>query len=331
MEIMQVTESLRDLLQDLFLQESISLKYFFEHLNLQSSEKILQAILQCEGIVFLTGIGKSGHVAKKIAVSMTSTGTRALYISPVDSLHGDIGLVTKEDLFIFISKSGESDELLNLIPFIRNKGASCIAIVSEQNSRLSKAADISIALPIDKELCPFDLAPTTSTSIQMIFGDVLTIALMRIKNFTIDQFATNHPGGKIGKRITLRVKDLMRAHDMIPSCYPENPLKDILAEQSNKQAGCIFIVDHQNTLVGIFTDGDLRRSLQKYGAKALDIPMKELMTKNPRFTRPETFAWDAMKYMEADQKRPITVLAVADDTQKLVGFIKLHDILQSNV
>ncbi len=328
---MQVTDSLRDLLQDLFLQESISLKYFFDNLNLQSAEKILQTILECKGIVFITGIGKSGHVAKKIAVSMTSTGTRALYISPVDSLHGDIGLVTKDDIFIFISKSGESDELLNLIPFIRNKGSSCIAIVSESNSRLSKAVDLSMTLPIDKELCPFDLAPTTSTSIQMIFGDVLTIALMRIKNFTIDQFATNHPGGKIGKRITLRVRDLMRSGEMIPQCYPENALKDILGEQSNKQAGCIFVTDHSDILVGIFTDGDLRRSLQKHGAKALDLPMKELMTKKPRSTKPDVFAWDAMKYMEADQKRPITVLAVADDNHKLVGFIKLHDILQSNV
>lgn len=328
---MQVTDSLRDLLQDLFLQESFSLKYFFDNLNLQASEKILQAILECRGLVFLTGVGKSGHVAKKIAVSMTSTGTRALFISPVDSLHGDIGLVTKDDLFILISKSGESDELLNLIPFIRNKGAACISIVSEQNSRLSKAADISITLPVDKELCPFDLAPTTSTSIQMIFGDVITIALMRLKNFTIDQFATNHPGGKIGKKITLKVKDLMRAGDMIPRCFPENTLKDILAEQSNKQAGCIFVTDHKDVLLGIFTDGDLRRSLLNHGADALDLSMQELMTKNPRSTHPDTFAWDAMKYMEADQKRPITVLAVADHDKKLVGFIKLHDILQSNV
>ncbi len=328
---MLVTNNLKDILQDLLIQQNASLNYFFKKLDLDAAEKILNVFFECKGIIFFTGVGKSGLVAKKTAVSMTSTGTRALYINPTDSLHGDIGLVSGDDIFVFISKSGETDELLNLIPYVRNKGARCISFVSEENCRLSKAADLTMLLPIDKELCPFDLAPTTSTSIQMIFGDVLAVALMQLKEFSIHQFATNHPGGKIGKRITLLVNDIMRTGSMIPLCRTTDLMKDILEEQSNKQAGCIFVVDKDNVLQGIFTDGDLRRSLQKHGSKTLTMPMSEIMTKNPRYIHPEMFAWDAMKLMEADQKRPITVLAVVDAERKIRGLVKHHDILQSIV
>lgn len=328
---MLVTNQSKELIQELFIQECASLNYFFKHLDLDASEKILEMFLACQGIIFFTGVGKSGLVAKKIAVSMTSTGTRALYISPTDSLHGDIGLVSSNDIFVLISKSGETDELLNLIPYVRNKGAQIVAIVSEKSNRLSRACDASITLPIDKELCPFDLAPTTSTSIQMIFGDVMAIALMRLKNFTIDQYADNHPKGKIGKRITMRVKDIMRTGPMLPICFPEDHLQDVLPEQSEKQAGCIFIVDKDRVLKGIFTDGDLRRAIQKHGSKALGQPIEKVMTQNPRFISPEMFAWDAMKLMEADQKRPITVLPVVDDAHRILGLLKHHDILQSIV
>lgn len=278
-----------------------------------------------------TGVGKSGLVAEKIALTMTSTGSRALYLSPINALHGDIGIVSSQDIFIMISKSGESEELFNIIPSLRNKKVKLVGIVSNMNSRLAKACDFVIYLPVEKELCPFDLVPTTSTVVQMIYGDLLAVALMRMKNFSLDQYALNHPAGRIGKRISLKVSDLMIQGENIPLCAPQDLLMEILVELSHKRCGCILVVDEQKHLLGIFTDGDLRRSLQKFEARALQMPIRELMSKSPRWIAPERLAWESMQLMEIDQKNAITVLPVLDADQVVVGLIKLHDIVQSGL
>lgn len=319
------------MLEELLKKEKDYLNYFFENLDMKAAEKVLQMMKECQGILMYTGIGKSGLVAEKISTTMTSTGTRALFLSPTNILHGDLGIVTDKDVFILISKSGESEELLSLIPYIRNKGAKIIAIVIKPESRLVKASDLSIHLPFQHELCPYDKAPTVSAVIQMIFGDILAIELMVQKKFSLDQYAMNHPAGRIGKLINLRVKDLMITGPGIPTCSPGDKLIDTLVELSNKRCGCVLILDANNILLGIFTDGDLRRSLQDKGTDALQTTMQQLMTKTPRTAGPNVLAAEAVKLMEGDQKNPITVLAVVDDSKKVVGIIKMHDILQTGI
>lgn len=312
-------------------EEKKHLDFFFTHLDLNESEEILKILADCKGVLFFTGVGKSGIIAEKIAMTMTSTGTRSLYISPTNALHGDIGIVSDKDIFIILSKSGESDELFSLIPFLRNRGVKLIAIVSNPQSRLAKACDHLLNLPLMRELCPFDLAPTTSTVIQMIFGDILAVALMKLKNFSLAQYAENHPAGRIGKRITMKVKDLMITQTGIPLCKGEDKLGDTLVELSNKRCGCVLIVDEMQTLKGIFTDGDLRRALEKHGAKTLDLNMHDLMSRTTRWISPDNLAWEAMQKMEADQKNAISVLPVLGEEKKVVGIIKLHDIIQSGI
>lgn len=318
-------------LKDLFDKERQYLNYFFDHLDLAAAEKILEILNKCEGLIFFTGVGKSEVMAQKIAVTMTSTGTRALFVSATNALHGDIGIVSEKDVFVILSKTGETEELLNLVPFIRNKGAKIIAIVSNANSRLAKACDYSIFLPVEKELCPFDLVPTTSTQIQMIFGDAMAIALMSLKKYSLDQYAKNHPSGKIGRRITTRVKDLMISGQGIPIGSEKDTLLNTLVELSKKRCGCVFIVDDNNILQGIFTDGDLGRALNAHGSKALEKTIGELMVRSPRSIGPDVLAWEALREMESDQKRAITVLAVLDEKRKLLGLIKMHDIIQAGI
>lgn len=319
------------MLKELFDNEREYLNHFFDHIDLKATEDLLQILAKCEGTMIFTGVGKSGLVAKKIAVTMTSTGSRALFLSPINALHGDIGIVSQKDIFIAVSKSGESEELFNLIPYLRNKDIKLIAIVSNPKSRLAKASDFFVSLPLEKELCPFDLVPTTSTVIQMIYGDVLAIALMKLKNFGLDDYALNHPAGRIGKRIALKVSDLMIKGDHIPLCKPQDKLMDLLVELSRKRCGCVLIVDERMQLQGIFTDGDLRRSLQKHGSQALALSMEELMTPKPRSISPQSLAWEAMQLMEKDQENAITVLPVLDENRAVVGLIKLHDIVQTGL
>lgn len=321
----------QQILERLFTQQKHSLDYFFETMNLAELEAFLEVLGACKGMIVLTGVGKSGLVAKKMAVTLTSTGSKALFLSPTNALHGDIGILNPNDIFIVFSKSGESDELLNLIPFVRNQGVKILSIVCEKENRLSLASDHSLFVPMERELCPFDLAPTTSTTIQSIVGDILAIALMEKKNFSMQQFAKSHPAGRLGKRILIKVKDIMLNDGAIPLCRPKDLLVDTLVELSDKQCGCILVTDTEGKLEGIFTDGDLRRALQKKGGEVLQQEMHSLMIKNPRVTNADALAWDAMKQMESNQKHPVMVLPVVDESNLVVGIIKMHDLIQSGL
>lgn len=318
------------MLKKLFKEQRLLIEDFFDQLDVKAVEALLQIFLDCSGAVVFTGIGKSAIVAKKIAMTMLSTGTKAFYLSATNALHGDIGMLTKDDVFVILSKSGESDELCDLVPYGRNKGAFLVSITCSEENRLSRASDLSITLPLKRELCPFNLAPTTSAAVQLIFGDVLATALMQMKKFSLDQYALNHPSGKIGKKITVRVKDLMITGSCIPSCREDDKLIDVLDELSEKRCGCVIIVKEDQRVCGIFTDGDLRRSIQSKGIDFRENTMKELMTKNPKKVSSDLLAWDAMKVMESDQKHPVMVLPVLDE-DKLVGIIKMHDIIQSGI
>ena len=314
------------MIENLFNEQRSLVNAFFDTVDLKQAQKVLDLCLECQGKIVFSGIGKSGIVAEKLATTLTSTGTPAVHLPPTNALHGDIGIMAPEDLLILLSKSGESDELLDLVPLAKQRRVKTMAWVSSPTSRLAKLCDVAMTLPLKKELCPFDLAPTTSSALQLIFGDILIVALMKTKKFSLDAYALNHPAGAIGKKATLVVQDLMLTGDALPTCKASDLLKDVLVELSQKRCGCVLIVDGSE-LLGIFTDGDLRRALQ-LTENALDLPMSELMQTRFLSVDPGTLAFDALKQMEGEKR--IMMLPVLKDHQ-LVGLVHLHDILQQGL
>lgn len=318
------------LIKSLFTQQKEYIDFFFDHVDPLQAERFFEICLQTQGLLIFTGVGKSGIIAEKIALTLISTGTKALYLPPMNFLHGDIGIVTSNDTIVMLSKSGGTEELLNLVPYFKKRGAKLLSMVSNQESRLAKQSDCFIHLPVKQELCPLDLAPTTSTAVQLLFGDILTAALMRAKNFSVDDYISNHPLGAIGKKMTLKVKDLMKKQLDIPLCGPKDMLMDVLVELSNKKCGCLLVVNEGQELQGIFTDGDLRRALQGSGSRVLEKKMEELMNMCPIAIEQETLAWDAIKLMQKDPKRWVMVTPVIEQ-KKVVGILRMHDIIQAGI
>lgn len=318
------------LLKKLFTDQLSHLTHYFDKIDLARAEEIVHRCAETKGLLVFTGVGKSGIIAEKIAMTIVSTGTKALYLPATNFLHGDIGVITSDDCVIMLSKSGETEELVNLIPHIQKRGAKTIAWVSNLQSRLGVQADLSILLPVEKELCPFDLAPTISTEVQLLFGDALAIALMKKKGFTIDSYGENHPSGMIGKKATIAVKDLMVPYDQLPICHPSKTLNEVLPEFSGKRLGCVIISDENGAFQGIFTDGDLRRSLQSLGSSVLERKLEDLMTRCAITTHASEMAWDALKMMQKEPNRWIMMLPVLEGGQ-IVGLIRMHDIIHAGI
>ena len=318
------------MLKDLFEEYQRNLNYFFDHIELDKAQKIFKLFLHCKGMLIFTGVGKSGIIAEKLAMTMISTGTKALYLPPMNALHGDIGIVTKKDLFISISKSGESEELLELIPYAQKKGATTIAWVSNPQSKLLNICNLGIYIPLDKEICPFDLAPTTSTATQLIFGDVLSVALMKVKKFSLDDYALNHPAGSIGKKISLTVEDLMLKGEGLPICKSSDCLRETLVTLTDKKCGCLLVVDKQDHLKGIFTDGDLRRTLQKDPTTVLEKTMDELMTPSYIATEKGKKALEALRLMQNNPQKWVNIIPVVE-SKRLVGLIRMHDLVKAGI
>lgn len=312
---------------DLFKKKRRYLNYFFDHLNIEKANQILEVLYSCKNNIIFTGVGKSAIIANKIAMTMLSTGTKALFLPAADALHGDIAVLCEDDVFVVFSKSGETQELLTLIPYVKKRKAKVVAIVSNENSKIAKASDYYICLPLEKELCPYNLAPTTSTCLQLIFGDVLTIALMRKKNFSINQYAMNHPAGAIGKQITLKVHDLMLKNDALPICFENDIIKDVLHVLSSKKCGCLLIVDKKNRLKGIFTDGDLRRLIQKHSLGFFTKKMKDIMISGPIVIDEDSLAVEAMKKMQSR----VMIIPVIEKDRRLIGLVRMHDIVQAGL
>ncbi len=313
-------------MKGLFQKQKELLLHFFAHLDAAQAEKVLSLFFSCKGKFIFSGVGKSGFIAKKIAATFLSTGSKAFFLSPLDAFHGDLGMIEEGDLFIFLSKSGKTKELLDLIPHIRFKKALVVSWVCEEGSELEKNSDCSVLLPCFSELCSYDLVPTTSASLQLIFGDVLAIALMQKKRFQLKHYSLNHPGGTIGKRVSKKVKDLMVE---APLAFLEDSLQDSLSEFSEKKCGCLLIIDKKKSLQGIFTDGDLRRALQKEGPSLVYKKCKELMNPSPISVDPEELAFFALKKME-NPKKPIMVLPVVKE-KEVMGILRMHDILQEDL
>ncbi len=284
-------------------------------------------ILECSGRVVVSGIGKSGHIARKIASTLASTGTPAFFVHPADASHGDLGMIEAKDVVIAISHSGESFELVSVIPLIKRKGARLIAITGKPQSTLARQADAHLDAAVQEEACPLGLAPTASTTAALALGDALAVALLEARGFSAEDFARSHPGGALGRRLLTYVNDIMRTGSAIPRVSPDTRFTDAIVEISKKGMGMVAVVDASDTVVGIFTDGDLRRNL----GKAVDFHgtfVRDLMTPNPRTIRHDQLAVDAVKLME-DHK--ISQLLVLDAGRKLVGALSMHDLLQAKV
>ncbi|WP_142933568.1 KpsF/GutQ family sugar-phosphate isomerase [Balnearium lithotrophicum] len=305
-------------------EEARALQKLAELLD-ENFERAVQIIYRTQGRVILTGVGKSGLICKKIAATLSSTGTPAFFLHPTDAAHGDLGMVRGEDTVIAVSNSGETAELLSIVPIIKSFGIPVIAITSNPKSTLSRISDVTINLHVEREACPLNLAPTTSTTLTLALGDAIAGALMKLKGFTPEEFKRYHPGGKLGIRLS-KIGEIMRRGEEIPKVYPETPVKKVIFEVSAKKLGATLVLDRRENLVGIITDGDLRRAFEK--GYNLDSKAQEIMTRNPKVIREDVFAEEALKIME---KNKITVLPVLNRQNKVVGIIHLHDILGKRV
>jgi len=315
------------MLRKLFVDQQKYLNAFFEQIDHDQAEKIYRILANCKGMLIFTGVGKSGTIAEKLANTMISTGTRALFLPPMNALHGDIGSIQKGDLFICLSKSGGTDELIHLVKAAKRKGAVTMAWISAKGSTLEKECDHTMYLPLERELCPFDLAPTTSTALQLIFGDILAVALMHEKSFTLDQYALNHPAGSIGKQISLKVADLMIQGSELPICAPSDTLSQVLVEFTNKRCGCILVVQN-GVCQGIFTDGDLRRALQLHPNRIFNETMGHLMTSRFQSIHKDRLAQEALEVMQKDKRIMMLHVLEAD---RLIGLITMHDIVHAGL
>ncbi|MCF6765588.1 KpsF/GutQ family sugar-phosphate isomerase [Thiotrichales bacterium 19S3-7] len=293
----------------------------------QSFSQACEIILNAKGRVIVIGMGKSGHIGNKIAATLASTGTPSFFIHPAEAAHGDFGMITKADIIIAISNSGNTEEIIKLLPLISRLNIPLIAITGNKKSMLAKSATVNLDIHVDKEACPHNLAPTASTTVTLVLGDALAIALLRARGFTEEDFAFSHPAGTLGKRLILRVKDLMKVGQTIPKISPDTLLKDAIIVITEKGLGMTTVVNEQNELLGIFTDGDLRRIF----ASNLDIKntlIANVMIKTPKTITENDMATKAVHMMEAYK---ITSLVVINDKREVLGIIHMHDLLQSGV
>lgn len=290
-------------------------------------DKACALILASRGRVVVSGIGKSGHIGRKLAATLASTGTPAFFLHPAEASHGDLGMMTSEDVLVALSNSGETQEITALLPLFKRKGVPIIAMTGRGDSTLSRHADAFLDVGVEKEACPLNLAPTSSTTATLALGDALAIALLEARGFSANDFALSHPGGSLGKQLLLTVGDVMHTGDAIPSVPLSTLLRDTLFEITRKGLGFACIVDQKQQLCGIYTDGDLRRTLDK-ATDFTSLITDDVMSRTPLTVPADMLAAEALRLMET---RRITALPVVDDSQCLVGALKLQDLLTSGI
>lgn len=293
-------------------------------------EAAARAILACKGRVIVSGIGKSGHVGKKVAASLASTGTPSFFMHPAEAFHGDLGMVTQNDIVLAISNSGETNEIINILPVIRRIGAKIIALCGRRESTLGKNADYFIDAGVEREACPLGLAPTASTTAALAMGDALAMALLAARNFTEQDFAVFHPGGSLGRKLLLTVGNVMRSGEDNPIIEAGRTAKEALFVMTATGVGATSVVDGDGKFIGLVTDGDVRRCLAK-GSEFLDEPVEHFMTRQPETITEDKLAASALSLMEKHQPRPITVLPVVDGSGMPVGIVHLTDLLRQGV
>jgi arabinose-5-phosphate isomerase len=285
-------------------------------------------MLACRGRVVCIGMGKSGHVARKIAATLASTGTPAFYVHPGEAAHGDLGMVTDADVVLALSYSGESDEILLLLPVLRRQGNALVAMTGRPGSSLAREADVHLDVSVPAEACPLDLAPTASTTAALAMGDALAVALLEARGFTADDFARSHPAGALGRRLLLHITDVMHAGDEVPRVHADASLSEALVEMSRKRLGMTAVVDDAGRLLGLYTDGDLRRTLDDASVDLRGTRVGEVMTRDPRTIDAGALAVEAARMMESHK---INALLVVDAGSKVVGALNIHDLLRARV
>ncbi len=313
-----------DIARGVLLTEAAAVQALAQRID-TSFLSALDIILSCGGRVIVSGMGKSGHIARKIASTMSSTGTPAYFVHPAEASHGDLGMITADDVFIALSYSGENQELLAIVPVIKRQGARLISLTGNPQSTLALASDAHLDAAVDKEACPMGLAPTASTTAALAFGDALAVALLDAKGFSEEDFARSHPGGHLGRRLLTRVRDIMHTGKAIPSVAHGATLSDAVLEISRKGLGMTAVVDDARRVLGIYTDGDLRRTLEK----RLDFsttPVYTVMSLNPRSIAPDALTAEAVQIME---RHSINQMLVVDGDNKLVGALNMHDLLRA--
>lgn len=305
-------------------------KQAIEHLKSLLDKSFQQAgemLLACQGKVVVIGMGKSGHIAGKMAATMASTGTPAFFVHPAEASHGDLGMIGQDDLIIALSNSGETHEVTALLPVIKRRGIQLISVTSNAQSSLAKASDIHLLVNVELEACPHNLAPTASTTAVLVLADALAVSLLEARGFTADDFALSHPGGSLGKRLLLTVDDLMHSGDKLPTVNENTSVKEALLVMTEKRLGMTAVIDNQGQLQGIFTDGDLRRSFEK-GIDLLNTSISEVMTRDCTTIESGTLAVEAVQIM---QSHSINALIVMNKTVQPVGALNMHDLLKAGV
>lgn len=300
------------------------------HARLATDDSVGRAVallLQCKGRVVVSGIGKSGHIARKIAATLASTGTPALFVHPAEAAHGDLGMVTSDDAFIAISYSGESSELMAIMPVVKRMGGVLISMTGKPNSSLAQLADVHLDISVEKEACPLNLAPTASTTVTLALGDAIAVALLDLRGFKEEDFARSHPGGALGRRLLTHVHDVMRSGERVPQVSVQASLLQALEEMTKKGMGMTAVVDADNRPVGVFTDGDLRRMFERV-QDFTQVAIRDVMHAQPRSIAPERLAVDAVAVMEQFR---INQMLVVDADGKLVGALHIHDLTQAKV
>jgi arabinose-5-phosphate isomerase len=309
--------------------EAEAIEALIPRINGQFSAAV-DMIMKCKGRVVVTGMGKSGLIARKIAATLASTGTPAFFLHPAEGIHGDLGMVTIEDIVITLSNSGETSEVVGLLPTLKRIGVSIIAMCGNEQSTIVRNADLFLDCAVAKEACPLGLAPTASTTATLALGDALAVALLSVRKFTPNDFALFHPGGSLGRKLLLKVEHIMHEGADNPTITPDKTVKEALFVITDKGLGATSVIDENGHLLGLITDGDIRRGLEK-GHDFLDKPVAVLMTKAPRTITKDKLAAYALNVMEKNKPRPITVLPVVDEEYKAIGIIHLTDLLRQGV
>lgn len=321
---MNLVKNIKNIAQEVLLNESRAIQNLVNFID-DNFEACVKEIYSSNGRVVVTGIGKSAIIANKIVATLNSTGTPSLFMHAADAIHGDLGMIQRDDIVICISKSGNTPEIKVLVPLLKRRGSKLVALVSNTQSYLAQQADFILNATIAEEACPNNLAPTTSTTAHLALGDALAVCLLELRNFSSADFAQLHPGGALGKQLYLKVSDLF-VHNQVPMVRANAALRDVILEITSKRLGCTAVVDDSHTLLGIITDGDLRRMLQKETDLSA-VKASDIMTRNPRTIGKDEFAVKALHEM---QSRSITQLAVVEG-EKIAGFIHLHDLLKEGI
>lgn len=321
---MNIAKNIKNIAREVLINEARAIENLVNFID-GNFEECVNEIYSSNGRVVVTGIGKSAIIANKIVATLNSTGTPALFMHAADAIHGDLGMVQRKDIVICISKSGNTPEIKVLVPLLKRRGSKLVALVSNTDSYLAKQADFVLNATIDQEACPNNLAPTTSTTAHLAMGDALAVSLLELRNFNSEDFAQFHPGGALGKQLYLKVSDIVKGNQ-VPIVHPDSPLKDVIIEISTKRLGCTAVVDKEQKLLGIITDGDLRRMLQK-STHLEGINASEIMSPKPKTIAADDFAVKALHHM---QENNITQLVVTDQG-RVEGFIHLHDLLKEGI